>query len=434
MMLKKNILYGYVVYILTITLFLIYIFDGYNGFNENILLFILSWYLFGTIITFDYNRTKNIFSFGNVFNLFGLMYSNFYICQLLNDGAAIDEYIYMAMELSYISMLAFNVGYYMFYSGEATKNKHKYIYDLQKLGILLTGFFLVSIAAEIYVIIQSVGFMDYFLASRSGKSLMVADYSYFTFYQSTIPLIAAVALYIYLEFKKKYFKYFFFLLFVISVFNAIIRASRTELLCILLPILFLLRYYRKITDKSVLAIGAFSMLLFGVWKSLYSDQLTIYFDSEFDTWYKICKNVLSDGFEYKLGESYFIAIYNLIIPFSDYSSLSTWYMEKYELNVLLNGGGRGFSSVLEAYINFNIIGNVVIYAMYGYFFYRIESREYVIGEGINVRIIINFIILSSIYMLFRSESYSLWKNMMWFKIYPMIAIFFIAKIKQNIRG
>ena len=39
----------------------------------------------------------------------------------------------------------------------------------------------------------------------------------------------------------------------------------------------------------------------------------------------------------------------------------------------------------------------------------------------------------SMHQFFRSESYSVWKNMMWFKIYPIAFIFFLSrKYKDNI--
>ena len=120
----------------------------------------------------------------------------------------------------------------------------------------------------------------------------------------------------------------------------------------------------------------------------------------------------------------------MIVPVTNSKTLSTWYMENFEADVLARGGGRGFSAVLEAYINFNVIGNVIIYFLYGEILRAFEpQKEEWSMNRINYKLVLAFIILSSMYLFFRAESYSLWKNMAWFKIYPTALIFLFSKKK-----
>ena len=111
----------------------------------------------------------------------------------------------------------------------------------------------------------------------------------------------------------------------------------------------------------ILIIGSF--ILFGVWKSLFSSSriINIYYDSEFNSWYKIFNNILQSDLSKLFGTSYIKTLVNLVIPFTKTEPLSVWYVRNYEYETWISGGGRGFSGVLEAYMNFGIIGCILVY-------------------------------------------------------------------------
>lgn len=453
-------------YFVGITLILIYLFGTYRYFDLNLILYVLSFYLFGAVIYFDFVKKGTFFSYGIIFNLFGCLYTNFYIFELVSEGMEIDKYVFMAMRLSYLAIFSFDMAY-MFVgkkkpvpdSGEnmgipaggdnglmgpeyeesvASDNKptaKKRKYNIQRLLFLTSMLFLISLAAEFYVIFVKVGLAPFFAATRSTKTLMLADYSLLSFYQSTIPIIAAIALYVYLEYKSKFSFSLFLVAIAIAVFNSYIRGSRAEMLCILLPIMFLLNHYKKISNRTVCILGVGTVILFGLWKSLYYNNKNINFDSEFNTWYEICRNVLPSEFKYRFGSSYLQTFINLIIPVTGTQSLSVWYLENFAADVLAKGGGRGFSCVLEAYMNFSFIGCIVVFYLYGLLFKKLEvkGRGEVKSEaesGFSYKMILAFIFMTSIYLFFRAESYSLWKNMVWFKIYPTALIFWISKARH----
>ena len=439
MRVKTRVFLVFMSYVFGITIVFLYILNKHAFTDINMVLCWLSLYFFGLVIAYDYSKRETFFTFGIVFNIFGALYTNFYIIESILLDNIITSETFMAMRLSYISILSFDIAYYIFPIKHGISiyiNKREWYdqdkYNPGRIMKMLLGLFAVSLAAEYYVIFSKIGLGAFFSASRSTKTLLLSGYSLLSFYQHTIPLIAAIALYLYLNNKTKHSFPLFLGAIIVAVFNAYIRGSRAELICIILPIIFLLHYYNKISNRTVIVLGLLSLLLFGLWKSFYSTQRTISYDSEFNTWYKICNNVLKSGFKYKYGSTYMTTIKNLIIPVTDSNTLSTWYLQNYEADVLARGGGRGFSAVLEAYINFNAIGNVIIYFLYGEILRAFEpQKEEWSMNRINYKLVLAFIILSSMYLFFRAESYSLWKNMAWFKIYPTALIFICSRKKSD---
>ena len=88
------------------------------------------------------------------------------------------------------------------------------------------------------------------------------------------------------------------------------------------------------------------------------------------------------------------------------------------------GGGRGFPATFEAYMNLGIFGVVGIYGLYGYLAKKININT-------ELGLFIFLIIIVSIHQLFRSEAYSFWKNMMWFRMYPMLILYYFSTRKQR---
>jgi len=174
-----------------------------------------------------------------------------------------------------------------------------------------------------------------------------------------------------------------------------------------------------------------SFILFGAWKSLFSSGKTfLYFDSEFNTWYEIFDNVIEAEVPRLNGKSYADTLLNLIVPFTNAEPLSVWYVKTFEYATWLRGGGRGFSGVLEAYMNFSIWGVVVVYGFYGWL---LKQTQLNLEKDDDRAIIIYMILLISMFQFFRSESYSLWKNMAWFRLYPVVIIMWVSRRIRIIR-
>lgn len=427
MKLKKELI-PYLFYSLIIIIFELNIFYNYEYYNINLISFSTSFFIIGFIIIKEYQKNNSFFSLNIIFNLFGLLYTNYHIVQMVMSNNEITSDIYFSMNLSYISIVFFNIGY-LISKTIKDENKERKIYNSNLVMIMTFLLFVISIIAEIYVIYYKIGIRNYINVSRAAQSLLMADYSLLSFYRRTIPLVSMISLFIFLKDKNKISKYLFLISFIISIYNSIISVSRAELLSIILPILFILNYYNKISNKKVIILGMIFFIIFGAWKGLVNGKTNVItYDSEFNSWYNICENVLADkdNIDYLRGSSYMKAIVNLIIPVTHTTSLSTWYVKKYEYSLYIMGGGRGFPGILEAYLNFNIIGNMFIYYFYGWLLKKINKNS-------DLSIIIYCIIMTSIYQMFRSESYSMFKTMMWFKIYPTILIFLISGINKKRR-
>ena len=427
MKLKKGII-PYLLYSLIIIIFELYIFYNYDHFNINLISFSISFFIIGFIIIKEYQKYNSLFSLRIIFNLFGLLYTNFYIVQMMMSNNEITSNIYFSMNLSYISIIFFNIGYS---TSKIINNANieRKTYKSNLVMLMTSLLFIISIIVELYVIFYKIGINNYINVSRAAQSLLMSDYSLLSFYRRTIPIVSIISLFIFLKDKNKYSKYLFIVSFIISIYNSIISVSRAELLSVLLPILFILNHFKKISNKKVIILGMIFFVVFGAWKGLANGKTNVItYDSEFNSWYKICDNVLSDenNIDYLLGSSYMKTIANLLIPVTHTTSLSTWYVKKYEYSVYTMGGGRGFPGILEAYLNFNIIGNMIIYYFYGWLFKKINKNN-------DLSLILYCIIMTSIYQMFRSESYSMFKTMMWFKIYPTVIIFVLSRININNR-
>ena len=421
----------YFLYNVIITFFLVITY--FNCFYRDLELipYYFSFYLFGNFTIYNIFKNKKIITLQNGFNVFGFLYSNFYITQMIYSNSKIDTNYYWAMFLSYISIFAFNV-FYLFtkknikfyfvnkYSTMSNNNINSFIFIL---FILL--FFCISI--EYYVLFKKIGIVNYLVASRASKSLLLAPYSRLSFYKMIIPLISIVSLLIYIKFKIRKSKTIFIIAFFLTLFDSIISASRSELISVLLPIFYMLEKYNIITKKVLLIIAISTFLLFGIWKSLLrSSHVELYYDSEFNTWYKICNKVLNSNIPLQFGKSYLDTLINTVVPFTNSEPLSRWYLKRFEYSTLEKGGGRGFSGVLEAFMNWGYLGNILVFGFYGFLLKQIQMKTYKNNDFFEI---IYMIFLVSLFQFYRSESYSLWKNMVWFRIYPVIFIFYFSKLK-----
>lgn len=425
--LNKKFSYLLIVYYLIIICFSIIFLFTYK--NINIILVGCSFALFGSFIFLDFMQSKKIITLGILFNVFGLLYTNYFIIENINKTYMITQSIINSYLLSNLSMLSFNIGYLLI-RNKKVNIKNNYI-NSKKIFICLFCMLIFSLLTEYYVIFIKIGFFNFFSSTRSQQSLLISNYSTLTFYKSFLSIVQICSLYFYLLDKNKKFICLFIITFFVNLFNCYISVSRAEIFSFILPTIYLLYHFGLLKTRQVIISALCFFMLFGTWKSLLWDlkasrsisknSINISFDSEFNTWYKISDNVLQSNYSYLYGKSYIDTIYNLVIPITHTESLSRWYVKKYEPDIYLRGGGRGFSGVLEAYLNFGILGNIFIYFFYGMLFKKFSNIDS------ELELMFFLILLGSVYQLFRSESYSLWKTMYWFEMLPIVILFKLSK-------
>lgn len=367
-----------------------------------------------------------------VFNVAGYLYTN---SSFLFDSLVYYKYNYDCLILSTICILSFNVAYYLPFGKlwlfDTFTEQH---YDLKKVTRYSYVLFFFGVLIECYFIFFDVGLASFMNLTRAGRSLLLQDSFYLaSFYRQIIILSFLLSLVAYLETKSRKSKLLTIASLFVCVLNSIVSVSRASIISVLIPLVYLMYIYKKLKKSQVVYVGLCIFLLMVVWKYwisvgvvLNSDAIQIY--SELGTWIKIGNNILTDmssnKLDYIYGKSYIETLINLIMPFVGFEPLSKWYVRNYEFETYLLGGGRGFSSAIEAYLNFGLMGCILVYFIYGMIFKRIFSNN----DGVR-SYLIQAILLSVIYKLFRSEAYSLWKNVWWLQILPVILIFRLSKQK-----
>lgn len=416
----RNIEIYFTTYNAVVLLFCLWTIISYSHMNIYILFYMLTTILIGNMILSHVLRSGRIINVFTTFNGFGLLYTGFYIIKKILLNEVITNNAYYAMMLSYFSILVFDCAYAMTKRRLTFSKKESNLRNSIFINYLLLILLTLSVAVEFYFLFIRIDISSYLAASRAQKSLLTSGASVLTFYTFTIPLVCIISLQQYLKYKDRFAASIAFVSLNVAIVNSIISMSRAELISVLLPVLFLYEHYNRISKRKIILFLVGVILLFGVWKSLFSSGKNfLYYDSEFSTWYEIFSNVFSSNLKPLYGKSYLETLLNLVIPFTNTEPLSVWYVKTFEYDTWLRGGGRGFSAVLEAFMNFDIFGNLLIYSLYGWL---LKQAQFNLERDDDKSIIIYMIFLVSMYQFFRSESYSLWKNIMWFRIYPVLIL------------
>lgn len=407
-----------------------------------VILFMNTYLSIGFIIH-DRIRTKKILTYGIFFNVLWWLYSSIYFIEISVHSSSIREYDYMLALLSIISMICFNLAYYfnllVHKKNSFSKFKIGQEYNLRRLRDLLLIMLSITLLVQLYIIFIRVGFSNYVFTSRAGRSALIKPFRWLMFYQDWLILISVISYYLKTISKEKVISLMFYVSFLNSIFNSVIMISRADLLMLILPIVFIALNQKKISNKQVIVVLFTILGLFVVWKALLSgiifNQQLIFesgnFNGEFTTWYTIGNNVFSDLFQgnmdFLLGKSYFDTLKNLIVPFTNSEPLSVWYVRTYEIDVFLRGGGRGFSGIVEGFLNFSFLGNMLYFGFLGAFFKKIEMSKYIDSKYL----IIYAISLPYVQRIFRSESYSLFKTWFWFYILIILLLFKLCEVTQK---
>lgn len=386
------------------------------------------------LLVFSDLKKKRILNLKILFNIYFIFYSSsiLWVVKKFNVDMNYNMNYIKLYLLSTIGFITFTISYKLI----KIKPKQKK-YSIETLTIIMYLFLLIGILTEIYIF-SNINIKIFSLVSRGNKMLMMAKYSKFEYYY--IFLIIAMTLSLILMRKKNNKKNItiFFLLFINNLLIALIEISRAKFFLILIPIIYI--YRKKINYKTYLLIGLLIIGISTIWKGLLSgifyehnafSNVKIEIPSEFYTWYQIGNKILYElkhqNILYLYGKSYLDAILNLFIPVTNSEPLSIWYIKKYEKIIYLSGGGRGFSGVVEGYLNFGIIGVIFHFFIIGIFAKILDKKM----EKDIKWLLIGVLFLSNTHKIFRSELYSILKTITWFGIYPILTIFLIIEFFRN---
>lgn len=409
------------IYLIAVTICFAVMTYRYNYMEFKSVIFLLIPWVTGAFYVIDFDKTGRLITQGTVFNAFGLLYTEYYFVNASTNDIQIPNDVYTIEFLAVVAILSFNISYHITSNRKNVKHLQKNEYDLVRIRKLTALLMIISVLAE-YWVLCNIGLDTVLNSSRSMVTLLMSDFGVFSFYRHTLPMLSGLYLLLYFKYKNRCDFLFFCTLFFISAVNAWLYASRANMLALLLPIIFLLEFYNKLSKVNIIFIFLAAFMFFGYWKGMISGNGVFQIKSEFASWIKIGENIIDENY-FWLGSTYLDTIVNLIIPITHMESVSEWYVRTYEYDAYINGFGRGFSQILEAYINFGFLGIVFIFGVLGCLFKKIRLES-------DFSVMVYMIFLSSVYQLFRADAFSLWKNMMWFEIYPLALIFFLCKVRR----
>ncbi len=391
-------------------------------------------------IVFNVSNSIYIFNFGMLFNVLWYIYSIGIIVRNYVFSMQLNQIQLYILFLSIISLVTFNYGYLI--KSVAQKDLTDYSINSKSMKLLSLGVFILSVVVRVYVV-NKIGISNYIFYSRASRSQVLTGMKYLIMFYDLIYLSNVLLLDSYFRFGKKIFRNLFILSLAISTIMAIIEIDRSNFLKVVLPISFILYYYKKVSFKKLILLGLTLLCLFISWKSLLSGIIfgnqiflntSLSVPAETYAWTQIAENIIEglskNEINYKYGYTYYKAFESLVRPiFQNYEALSTWYVKNYHYDVYIKGGGFAFSSIVEAYLNFGIFGVAIVFFLFGFFVKKIEYRVHLFNYRLFYALL-----LSVSYKLFRSEFYSIFKNSFWIWGVPIIIITYFSSKTKKIRN
>jgi len=371
-------------------------------------------------------------NFGIVFNALWYLYtSGIFVKNIINQDGINMITLYLTL-LSIVSFIFFNLGYNFFSSSKLRVSDKKI--DPFKIKIIVFLFFVLAIGVRL-CIIYKIGFNEYLYVSRATRNSILANMNYLVMFSDLIYLTNVITLDLLFKTKSKFFFALFSTSFLFSLAMAVLEIDRSDFLKVILPVVFLLYYYKKINFKKIVIVGFILLLLFVNWKQFLNgiifdnsmNRIAVTIPSELYTWHSIGNDVIRDLNDNKLnylyGYTYYKALESIINPlFGNYESLSTWYVKNYHYDVYKKGGGYAFSAIIEAYYNFHIVGIIIFFYLFGLIIKKLELKVSVFTYRC-----LYALLLSVSYKLLRSEFYSIFKNAFWLWVVPLIVIYLFSK-------
>lgn len=389
------------------------------------------------MIYIEYKRTNIFFSYYTLFLLYWFLYTaGIYMS---------DEEIMTSTFSTLLIVLAglfFIVGYNFIPLGgknfkQIKKLRFKAVPNLSWPLIFLA---LIAVLLFVYVVILKIGINEYFFTSRANRSLIVRPYSSFMIFIDLFNIISGLAAFLYLTTKRRVYKNIFIIIFILAILHAVMTISRNNLVLLTVPIIYVYHYFDYIRTKVIILMVFFGLLIGIIWKSLLyilligsfhgGTTIELKVPREFIVWREIGDNIFSKDISL-MGKSYMDAFINFLYPFNHTDNLSLWYVKNYEPKVAAIGGGRGFSNILEAYINFDILGVVAIFFILGLLIYVFQFKS----QNSIFLFFPYMFSLAFVHRIFRSDFMSLTKTWWWMYFVSfslLFSMFYLLRSRKNL--
>lgn len=362
---------------------------------------------------------------------------------LYASGILFLDFTYVNIELFILINISVLIVYFFLRLSRISEslNTHKLLFlksekvDLSFAPIVAATIGLFGLCILFYILIVKVDFSSYVYITRAQRALIYRDIGVLALFREMLISGGLLLLFCYFLSRKKWLKYLSIFILSVSVIHAVLTISRTELILVFVPILFMLVFFDVVTEKFVIVTALLLTPLVLLWKSIlyllfFNNNGEInYSISELVSWYHIGEDIIrltSNGdIEYMYGGSIVDGLLSLIYPFYNATPLSVWY-SKDILSLYGNGTGRGFSMVVESYLNFGIFGIFLVMPFLStllYFMFRLFHNTWIYPY-------VYCITPAFINKIFRSEFYSLTKTFWWIFIVPLVLIFLFSERKR----
>lgn len=296
-----------------------------------------------------------------------------------------------------------------------------------KIGVFL---FLIGLSILSYKI-TSFGIAKFIIASRLDVAMVTRTDFVFSIADLVMSTGYLLSMSITIIEKNKMSKFQIIMAIIITSYS-IITISKAQLMFAIIPIAYLMSERGKLR-KLHIGIGIIlGMFVLTIWKPVLGfifyenrklDSSSIKIPGELTNWIEMYDNIKDEPI--KLGESLFKTLAGLSSPFSNYEPLSVWYAKRFIPEIWGSGGGRGFPTILEGYINFGVLGALIIGFIIGVYFGVIECFK---RSSLPV-LMISVVTMCIIHKFFRSELYSIFKTSIWLMIMPGIFSYYISRMR-----
>ncbi len=356
----------------------------------------------------------------------------------------IEDYWYLPVS-AIIAMISFTLANRVTYK---TKTTEYGVYNHQRIKGMLLCWLLLYFLVELYIF-HGIGWNAYLVYGRAAAKQMIGrQFGRLTLAESLPNIVAVLSFELYFREKERnhrtdrVYRNLGLISAGAALFMAVVRVDRSDFLTILLPLIFIFYFHEKIEFRDLILMGFGLLLLFSAWKIIIPALLrgdvdavrsySLAVPGETYAWFDVGKDVMNfiknGNMEYKLGHSYLKAFESIINPlFQSYESLSTWYVRTFYEDVYLAGGGRGFSCIIEALMNFGFFGPMIVFFYIGTFISWLEQKM----KQSPFYSTFYALMMGGVYKLFRSEVYSIVKLSFWTFAVPLFFIWLAGRKKRR---
>ncbi|WP_189000460.1 O-antigen polymerase [Deinococcus roseus] len=410
--------------------------------NTNLTIILLSSLSAFLLIVLEYRRTGTILSLGGFFVVSWYTYNTaVYINNFGQDVTSIYPYAYLSTALSFMALFSFYGLYYAFSRGRGQGGETLYNnnYD-NTMHIFAVIYGYLGLLFQVYFVFFVYGFNSFVFTSRSQRNLNLNSGDILALpFNNMISVSVVILLYLYFMRNMKKSGRASIILLVFGIAYSLMIVDRSSLMLYLMPTIVLLNKRNILKLQHIILIGLGLLVFFTGFKAIMNIIILNanaavslgLLDDEFEVWHMIMGDLYRDlsggGIVYQFGKSYLATLMNLVVPFTDYTPLSQWYVQTYHYDVQMRGGGFGFSSIAEAFLNFGFAGILFYFGFLGIVLGIIERK----ARSNTVYAIVGLALLPLIYKFFRSESYSLIKVFWWSEVLPIFIFILISRFIFN---